>query len=444
MKVGVIGVGHVGLVTAACMAELGHEVVGMDDDGSKIEALQAARMPFYEPGLDELVTAGVNGGALRFTHHAREAADGADVVFISVGTPRREDGAPNLAFVQAAAASVARHASRPVVVAEKSTVPVRTGERIRQALLLEAQSRGSQCYHDVVSNPEFLREGSAVEDTLRPDRIVVGADSEQGHEVMRRLYEPLLARHDCPYVATDVRTAELIKHASNAFLATKISFINAVARICELSGADVRQVADAMGHDARIGRAFLNAGLGYGGSCFPKDVEAFVHIAAELGYDFGMLRETDKINREAKAWPLGQLRRMVWNLSDKEVAVLGVAFKPGTDDVRDAPALDVVDQLLAEGARVRLHDPVALQHVRERYPDVVMCDKAEDALDGAHAVVVCTEWDEYSAISPQRLRELLAYPIVVDARHVWDADALAAAGLSVASVGRMSVDQTQP
>ena len=436
MKITIIGIGHVGLVTAACMAELGHEVVGMDDDSHKVETVRSGRTPFYEPDLHELVQKGVAAGRLTFTDDPAAAIDGADVVFICVGTPRREDGSPNLSYVQAVAASVATHATKPVVVAEKSTVPVRTGEKIRHALRLQAQARGSGLHHDVVSNPEFLKEGTAVEDTLRPDRVVVGADSERGHAVMREIYQPLLDRHPCPYVATDVRTAELIKHASNAFLATKISFINAVARICELAGADVHQVADAMGHDVRIGRAFLNAGLGYGGSCFPKDVEAFIHIAAELGYDFGMLRETERINREAKTWPLQQLRRLVWNIAEKDIAVLGVAFKPGTDDVRDAPALDVIDGLLAEGARVRLHDPVALQHVRERYPDVTMHDKAEDALRGAHAVVVCTEWDEYRVITPERLRELLEYPIVVDARRVWDDAALSAAGLTVAGVGR--------
>ncbi|MDP8970889.1 MAG: UDP-glucose/GDP-mannose dehydrogenase family protein [Actinomycetota bacterium] len=436
MKVSVIGVGHVGLVTAASMADLGHHVVGMDDDAHKVEVLRDGQVPFVEPGLPELVAAGLDAGRLRFVGDAVEAVGHAEVVFVCVGTPRRKDGAPNMAYVQAAAAAVASHAQRPVVVAEKSTVPVRTGARIRQALRLESQARGGALQHEVVSNPEFLREGSAVADTLRPDRVVVGADSERAHLVMRQLYAPLLARHPCPYVATDVRTAELIKHASNAFLATKISFINAVARICELAGADVQTVADAMGHDSRIGRAFLNAGLGYGGSCFPKDTEAFVHIAAELGYDFGLLRETDRINREAKAWPLAQLRRLVWNLADKHVAVLGVAFKPGTDDVRDAPALDVIGGLLEEGARVRLHDPVALGHVRDRFPDALCCDKAEDALRGAHAVVVCTEWDEYRAIAPERLRDLLAYPIVVDARNVWDRDALEAAGLTVAAVGR--------
>ena len=436
MKISVIGTGHVGLVTAGCLADLGHTVIGMDEDAGKIASLRAGVVPFVEPGLPELVADGVDAGRIRFTSDPDEALDGVAVVFICVGTPRRADGAPNLSFVQAVAATVARHAAGPLVVAEKSTVPVRTGERIRQSLRLASQSRGGGLDHQVVSNPEFLREGTAVADTLAPDRIVVGADSPRAHEVMRELYQPLLDRHDCPYVATDVRTAELIKHASNAFLATKISFINAMARICELTGADVHTVADAMGHDARIGRSFLNAGLGYGGSCFPKDVEAFIHIASELGYDLGLLRETDRINREAKAWPLEQLRRLVWNLPGKQVAILGVAFKPETDDVRDAPALEVIDSLIAEGASVRLHDPVALGHVRDRYPDAVFCDSAEDALEGAHAVVVCTEWEEYRRLSPERIAKLLEYPVVVDARNVWDPRALADAGLTVASVGR--------
>jgi UDPglucose 6-dehydrogenase len=440
MKVGVIGVGHVGLVTAACFAELGHEVVGMDDDEGRIATLSRGELPFYEEGLAELVASATSSGRLRLTADPAPAVQGADVVFICVGTPSREDGSPDLSYVQAAAAMVATHATSPVVVAEKSTVPVRTGERIRHALALQSQARGGELQHDVVSNPEFLQEGTAVADTMRPDRVVVGADSDHAHEIMRQLYQPLLARHHCPYVATDVRTAELIKHASNAFLATKISFINSVARVCELAGADVATVAAAMGHDPRIGRAFLNAGLGYGGSCFPKDVKAFIHIAAELGYDFGILRETDRTNREAIRWPLTQLRRLLWNVAGKQIAILGVAFKPGTDDVRDAPALEVIGGLLAEGAKVRLHDPVALDHVRDRYPDAIFCDKAEDALSGAHAVVVCTEWDEYRALTADRLAELLEYPIVVDTRKVWSVAQLRDAGLTVASVGSPQVD----
>jgi UDPglucose 6-dehydrogenase len=436
VRVSVIGTGHVGLVTVGCMAAIGHDVVGYDIDKAKIDSLRAGEMPFYEAQLEDLIATGVTAGRISFTDDEAEAVHDAEVVFICVGTPPRTDGAPDLTFVQAAAAMVARHAVASVVVAEKSTVPVQTGQRIRQALRLETQARQTGLQHEVVSNPEFLREGTAVADTLRPDRIVVGADSEHAHLVMRSLYEPLLATHDCPYVATDVSTAELIKHASNAFLATKISFINAIARICELAGADVQTVADAMGYDARIGRAFLNAGLGYGGSCFPKDVQAFIHIADGLGYDFAMLRETQRVNREAKAWPLQQLRRHIWNLSGKRIAILGLAFKPGTDDIREAPALDVIEDLLGEGATVRAHDPVAMEAVKRFYPDVEYFDKAEAALQGAHALVLCTEWDEYRELRPERIAQLLEYPIVVDARNVWDVDALRAEGLTVASVGR--------
>ena len=441
MKITVIGVGHVGLITVGCLAHDGHEVVGLDLDSRKIDTLQAGDMPFYEEGLADLVSAGVDAGRITFTSEAAGAFDGSEVVFICVGTPRNPDGSPNLTYVQSAAATLAANATGPMVVAEKSTVPVRTGARIRQALRLEASARQADHHHEVVSNPEFLREGTAVEDTLRPDRVVVGAGSERAHEIMRRVYQPLLDRHDAPYVATDVNTAELIKHASNGFLATKISFINAVARICELAGADVHQVADAMGYDRRIGRSFLNAGLGYGGSCFPKDVEAFVHIAGELGYDFGMLRETERVNREAKRWPLQQLRRLVWNLPGKEIAVLGLAFKPGTDDIREAPALDVIESLRDEGATVRLHDPVAMPHIEGRYGHVTFCESAEEALKGAHAVVMCTEWDEYRELEPARLADLLQYPVVIDARNVWDPRQLEAAGLVFASVGRPLGDE---
>lgn len=436
MRVSVIGTGHVGLVNAACMAAVGHDVVGYDIDDEKIAGLVRGAMPFYEPGLEELLAVGMEQGRITFTTDERTAVADAEVVFICVGTPPRSDGAPDLTYVQAAAAMVAAHAESSVIVAEKSTVPVQTGHRIRQALHLESRAQRRAHHHEVVSNPEFLREGTAVTDTLRPDRIVVGADSEHAHDEMRRLYAPMLASHDCPYVATDVRTAELIKHASNAYLATKISFINAIARICELAGADVETVAEAMGHDARIGRAFLNAGLGFGGSCFPKDVDAFVHIASELGYRFDLLRETRRINAEAKQWPLRQLRRLLWNLNGKHIAVLGLAFKPGTDDIREAPALDVIAGLLADSAVVHAHDPVAMDHVRAQFPEVTFHDKAEQAIDGAHAVVVCTEWDEYRDIPAHRLADLLSYPVVIDARNIWDVERLQAESLIVASVGR--------
>ena len=437
MKITVLGIGHVGLVTAATMADLGHDVVGYDVDESKVAAVEAGTTPFHEPGLDELLQAGIAAGRLTVTTDREQAIVGADVVFICVGTPGLPHGGPNLSYVQDAAATIARVATGPVVVAEKSTVPVQTGARIRQALSLEKSARDLDVAMSVVSNPEFLREGSAVVDTLEPDRIVVGADDEHGHEVMRRVYAPLLARHDCPYVATDVATAELIKHASNAFLATKISFINAVAEICERSGADVEVVADAMGHDARIGRAFLNAGIGYGGSCFPKDVRAFDRIAAELGYDFGLLRETDRINRDARDWPLRKLREHVWNVAGKTVAVLGVAFKPGTDDIREAPALDIVDELVAEGAHVRLTDPVALPRVEGRWErGVDLVADVEDAVRGAHAVILATEWPQYGDITPDQLKDWLEYPVVVDGRNLWDLEALRDVGLHASQVGR--------
>lgn len=436
MKITVLGIGHVGLVTAGCMAELGHEVVGYDVDESKIEVVRSGRTPFYEPGLDELLQKGVASGRLTVTVDQGAAIAGADVVFICVGTPGLPHGGPNLTYVQEAAAMVARVATGPVVVAEKSTVPVQTGARVRQALQMEAAARDTEVLMSVVSNPEFLREGSAVQDTLRPDRIVVGADDEHGHDVMRRVYAPMLAQHDCPYVATDVPTAELIKHASNAFLATKISFINAVSRVCELSGADVEVVADAMGHDARIGRAFLNAGIGYGGSCFPKDVRAFDRIASELGYDFGMLRETDKINREAREWPMRRLREHLWNVAGKTVAVLGVAFKPGTDDIREAPSLDIIGELIEEGANIRLHDPVAMDQIRDLFPDAHFAASGVEALDGAHAVILCTEWPEYGEITPADLKARLEYPVVIDARNLWDLAAMRDAGLTAVQVGR--------
>lgn len=436
MRVGVIGTGHVGLVTAGGLASFGHHVIGVDNDVNKIQQLQDGTMPFFEPGLHDLLRRQRDAGRIAFSPHIHEAIVDSDVVFICVGTPSRDNGSPNLSYVQAAAASVAEHATGPVVVAEKSTVPVSTGQRVAETLLLETRARRTSFDYTVVSNPEFLREGTAVADTLRPDRIVVGADSEAGHEVMRRLYAPLLEGHDCPYVATDLRTAEIIKHASNAFLATKISFINAVARICERAGADVETVADAMGYDARIGRAFLNAGLGYGGSCFPKDLQAFVHIADELGYDFGMLRETERINREAHAWPVQQLRRLLWNLEGKTIALLGLAFKPGTDDIRNAPALRVIEDLQAEGAIIRAHDPVATRHVAELHPEIDYVDKAEEALRDAHAVVLCTEWAEYRDITPERIAELLAYPVVIDARNAWDANEMRGVGLTVSRVGR--------
>ena len=435
MRVTVIGAGHVGLVTAACLANIGHDVVADDDDTAKLDLLRQGTPWFHEPGLTELLSETMAAGRLRFTSDKAEAVRHGEVIFISVGTPSRPDGSPNLEYVEAVAREVARNL--PIgefrLICEKSTVPVQTGERVAQVLAREAP-RGAD--YEVASNPEFLREGSAVEDTLRPDRIVFGTDSVRGADVLRELYRPIVDAHGCELLATDRATAELIKHASNAFLATKISFINSVAAICERSGADVELVARGMGMDPRIGHQFLRAGAGYGGSCFPKDVAAFAHRSAELGVDFGILRETAKVNAEARRRILDKTRDALWHLTGKRVGVLGLAFKPETDDLRDAPAIDVVAGLIGEGAEVIAYDPVAGEQALRHLPEMKLAGEPLDVAEGAHALVIMTEWQEFTKLTPAELRSRMAYPIIVDARNCIDAQAFAEAGFTVIGVGR--------
>jgi UDPglucose 6-dehydrogenase len=435
MRVTVIGAGHVGLVTAVCLAQVGHEVVADDDDAAKLELLRQGRPWFHEPGLAELLAKTIAAGRLRFTSDKDEAVRHGQVIFICVGTPSRADGSPNLQFVE----QVAREVGRALpsgefrLVCEKSTVPVQTGERVAQVLAREAPRDAN---YEVASNPEFLREGSAVEDTLRPDRIVIGADSERGADLLRALYRPITEALGCELLATDRATAELIKHASNAFLATKISFINSVAEICERSGADVELVARGMGLDPRIGSRFLKAGAGYGGSCFSKDVAAFAHRSAKLGVDFGILRETAKVNTEARQRILDKIRDELWHLVGKRVGVLGLAFKPETDDLRDAPAIDVVQGLLTDGAEVLAYDPVAGEQALRLLPEVKLASDPLDVAEGAHALVLMTEWQEFAELDPAALRGRMAYPILVDARNFLDARAFAQAGFTVIGVGR--------
>ena len=436
MKVVVIGVGHVGLVTAACFARWGHEVVGMDEDADKVARLQHGRIPFFEAGLQELVDEGVESGRLRFTADVQEALDGAEIVFVCVGTPSLPGGGPNLSYVEAVGRNVAAYAPQDLVLVEKSTVPANTGERLQQVVEREQRRHGRRVRIDVASNPEFLREGSAVEDTLEPDRIVLGTPSDWALERLRAAYAPVVQEQGCPVVETDVPTAELIKHASNAFLATRISFINQVARICERVGADVTTVAAGMGHDERIGPHFLNAGLGYGGSCFPKDVDAFIHLARQVGEDFGILEEVRAVNVRMRELVVDKLRGELWHLDEKVVAVLGAAFKPGTDDLREAPGLHVARTLAAEGARVRIWDPVALDAVRATHPEFEVVADLHDALADAHAVVVATEWEQIRELKPQDFLDRLAYPIVVDGRNVFDPTTMREAGLHYHAVGR--------
>jgi len=430
----VLGTGHVGLVTAATLAHLGHEVVGYDDDQAKMDLLARGKVPFFEPGLQELLDAGTATGRLRFSRESREAIGWADVHFVCVGTPARPDGETNLAAVEKAAFAIRDLAAREAVVVHKSTVPVKTAERVAEAL----GRRGDVAFH-VVSNPEFLREGTAVQDSLHPDRILVGVGDEHAAGVMRELYAPLIER-GTPYFETDVATAELAKHACNAFLALKISYANSLARLCEASGADVALIADIMGADDRIGRAFLDAGLGYGGYCLPKDVAAFKAQAARAGVEFGLLEETMKANEEALEAAFRKIENALWNLDGKRVALLGLAFKPGTDDVRESPALKLAVRLRAAGAHPVGYDPEAGQAAVRIVPELQVAADPYHAATDAHCLVICTAWPEFAALDLVRLKGVMAMPVLVDGRNVFDHRAMERLGFTYLPTGRPSAD----
>jgi UDPglucose 6-dehydrogenase len=434
MNVGVIGAGHVGLPTAAVLAHIGHVVTVTDADREKIELLRDGGMPFFEPGLEELVRSGVEAGRLRFTPDPSEALRDARVAFLCVGTPPRSSGEANLIAIEQSADLVGQYAAGPTVVVEKSTVPAGTAARVTEILARHrADGRLS-----VVCNPEFLREGNAVEDSLRPDRVLVGSDSEEALAVMRELFAPLVGE-ETEWIETDLHTAELAKHASNAFLALKVSFVNALARIAEAAGADVEAVTDVMGADPRIGGAHLSAGLGYGGSCFPKDLLAFERLAGRLGYDFPLLREVARINEEALEAAYRKVEQALWNLEGKRVALLGLAFKPGTDDVRYSPALGLADRLLAAGAVVIGYDPQAGANAKAEVPGLEVVDDPYTALAGADAAVVCTEWDEIAGLDLARVGEVMARPVVVDGRNVFDPADMAERGFTYLPTGRPPV-----
>jgi UDPglucose 6-dehydrogenase len=436
VKIAVIGVGHVGLVTAACFAQWGHDVVGVDSDAHKIESLEAGRVPFHEAHLDELVAEGLLAGRLRFTTSIPNALVDCEAAFVCVGTPSRPGGQPDLSYVEEVGRQVAVAATGPLLLVEKSTVPVNTGDRLRQVIEREQWRLAAPSQVYIASNPEFLREGRAVHDTQHPDRIVYGTYSSEARDVLRRVYKVVINRERCPVVETDVPTAELIKHASNAFLATKISFINAVSQVCDRVGADVEVVAEGMGHDKRIGRHFLHAGLGYGGSCFPKDVDGFLHLSRDVGYDFALLEEVSRINTGQRRHVIGLLQRELWHLADKTVALLGAAYKPGTDDLRESPAVHLARELLALGARVRVYDPVALGNLSKELPEAELVDDAVSALNGAHAAVVTTEWDEILELRASDFLDNLAYPVVIDGRNALDAASLVAVGVRYHGIGR--------
>ncbi|HEX2240529.1 MAG TPA: UDP-glucose/GDP-mannose dehydrogenase family protein [Actinomycetota bacterium] len=436
MRVAVYGTGHVGLITCVTMAEIGHEVCGTDADEEKVALLKDGKSPFYEPGLEDLLHKGLDNGRLEFTNDPEEVVADREVLFICVGTPPKASGKANLVAVEEVARDIARHATGPSVVAEKSTVPAGTSARVKRTL---ARERPDLAEHlNVVSNPEFLREGKAIEDSLTPERILVGADSEEGFAIMRRLYEPI-TNNGALLIETDIATAELAKHACNAFLAMKISFANALARISERAGADVVKIADVMGSDSRIGRAFLNAGLGYGGYCFPKDLQAFDRLAHQLGYDFALLREVARINEEAVQACHDKIEHALWNLEGKRIALLGLAFKPETDDVRLSPSLSLARKLLADGAHVVGYDPQALPNAKGEVPELEIANDPYEAAEGAHCLVIATDWKEFVELDMARIKSALAYPVIVDGRNIYDPKEMAALGFNYFPTGRNPV-----
>jgi UDPglucose 6-dehydrogenase len=433
MNICVVGTGYVGLVTGAVFADLGNEVVCVDNLPDKVAALEAGQMPIYEPGLEEMVARNVADGRLTFTTDLAAAVRRSVIVFITVGTPPGEDGKTDLSAVESVARGIAEAMETYTVIVNKSTVPVGTGEFVRE--VIERHQRRPVRF-DVVSNPEFLREGSAIEDTLRPDRIVIGAPTQQVAMSLLELYAPL----ERPMIITDVPSAEMIKYASNALLATKISFMNAIANICEPAGADVTHVMRGVGLDSRIGAAFLQAGLGYGGSCFPKDTESLVHTASALGYDFSLLRSVMEVNRERSAHFVRMIMRALGPLDRRVIGVLGLSFKPNTDDMREAKSLEIITQLLEAGATVRAYDPVAMDKARKILPSVVeYADSAYDAAEGADAVALVTEWNEFKLLNLERLRSVMRHPVIFDGRNLWEPERMRRLGFAYHSVGRRPV-----
>jgi UDPglucose 6-dehydrogenase len=450
MRIAVIGSGYVGLVSAACFAEIGHDVISVDNDAAKIDALQRGETPIHERHLPELLQRHRNA-RLHFSTSVRDAVNASEAVFICVGTPQSQTGEADLSFVEAVASEIAAAISDHKTIIEKSTVPVRTCEGLRKTLLLNGATAGS---FSVVSNPEFLREGTAVTDFLYPDRIVVGVDDEASAAVMQEIYQPLTngsyyegtrvvppsgsGLTKARIIVTNAKSAELIKHASNAFLAMKISFINAVANISESVGADITQVCGGIGSDSRIGPKFLNAGIGYGGSCFPKDVQAFQAVAEQCGYDFGLLTEVMRINSEQRRRFVRKVRSALWTLRGKRLAVLGLAFKGDTDDIRESPAIEIIEALLREGATIRVYDPAAAEKAAAVLPGngVVFSADPYDAAANSDALLILTEWPEFANLELTRIRSLLKYPIVIDGRNLYEPQQMTDAGLIYHSIGR--------
>lgn len=432
MHIGIIGTGYVGLVTGACFAEFGVFVTCVDKDEKKIRALRKGNVPFYEPGLDDLVKRNIRQGRLKFTTRVGDAVDESLVVFIAVGTPPRGDGSAELKYIDAVAKEIAAHMNGYKVIVTKSTVPVGTGKRVRQTI---AENLREQNNFDVVSNPEFLREGAAIEDFMRPNRVVLGADSQQAVAILKDLYKPLYLL-ETPFVITSVETAELIKYASNSFLATKISFINEIANLCDKVGADVNVVAKGMGLDQRIGSKFLHAGPGFGGSCFPKDTKALLRLAERHGIELSVVGAAISANERQRDMMLDKIKRGMGGLKGKIVAVLGLSFKPNTDDLRDAPSIYLIERLLKEKAKLRTYDPAAMDNAKGLFPGIVFCKDPYDAAKGADALVIVTEWNQFRNLDLEKIKGLLRQPFFFDLRNIYEPEKMKKTGFKYFCVGR--------
>ncbi|MBI3615653.1 MAG: UDP-glucose/GDP-mannose dehydrogenase family protein [Candidatus Omnitrophica bacterium] len=428
MDICIIGAGHVGLVTGACFADLGNRVICVDSDRRKIGLLRKGRAPFFEPALEPMVARHLKTKRLLFTADIAEGVRKSVVIFIAVGTPPLDSGDADLTGVENVARSIARCMTGYRLIVEKSTVPVDTGKWIHRIL---SESIPRKIPFDVASNPEFLREGSAVNDFLHPDRIVIGVESKKAQDLLKELYRPF----QCPLVVTDIASAELIKHASNAFLATKISFINSIATLCERVGADVEKVAQGVGLDRRIGPAFLDAGIGYGGFCLPKDIEAFIRIAEKLGYDYKLLKAVKQINEDQRRSLVDKVEKQLWNLKGKKIGVLGLAFKPDTDDMRFAPSLEVIEALKKAGAKIKVFDPQAMGAAKKLLNGVAFAKDPYEAAKGSDCLLLLTEWDEFKKLDLKRVKRLLRQPVIVDGRNLYDPAVVRKFGFSYVGIG---------
>jgi UDPglucose 6-dehydrogenase len=428
-KITIIGTGYVGLVTGACFAAVGHKVICVDCDEAKVRLLREGGIPIYEPGLEDLVRSNTAEGRLSFTTSTEEGVNNSDIIFIAVPTPPQPDGSVDLTFIERVAREIAGAMSSYKIVVDKSTVPVKTGQKVAETISRYCKAKVE---FDVVSNPEFLREGFAVEDLTKPDRIVIGVHSQRPVQALKEVYAPF----EAPILVTDISSAELIKHAANSFLALKISYINAISVICEATGANVQEVATGMGMDERIGRRFLDASLGFGGSCFPKDLSAFIKISEQLGYDFGLLKEVQKINLAQMDRFVQKIKDTLWVLKDKTIGVLGLAFKQNTDDVRMSPAIDLCHRLEREGARLRVFDPKAMEKARLVLPNATYVNDMNLVPDGCDALVVATEWPVFRKLDLERARKVMICPIMFDGRNLFDVKEMEALGWIYKSIGR--------